>query len=68
MDNFPSFFVHSPQMVCSTGQVFLHQLLGADMEEKRSQDELIDIHRQYNDIVNMDAWNVYSKVIPSYTP
>ena len=31
----------------------------ADMNEKRSQDELINIHDQNNDVVNMDAWNVY---------
>ena len=33
----------------------------ADMDEKRSQDELIDIHLQNNDVINMDAWNVYSQ-------
>lgn len=33
----------------------------ADMEEKRSEDELIDIHHQNNDVLNLDAWNVVKK-------
>ena len=35
----------------------------ADIIQKRSMDELIDIHSQYNDIYNSDAWDFYSKLL-----
>lgn len=35
----------------------------ADIIQKRSMDELIDIHSKYNDIYNSDAWEFYSKLL-----
>jgi len=38
----------------------------ADMNEKRSLEELVDIHLQNNDVVNTDAWDFYiTKMAPS---
>jgi hypothetical protein len=38
----------------------------ADMIEKRSLEELVDIHLQHNDVVNTDAWDFYTtKTVPS---
>jgi hypothetical protein len=38
----------------------------ADMIEKRSLEELVDIHLQNNDVVNTDAWDFYTtKTVPS---